>query len=351
MIKPPNTGPQAVDHAVAAIDAVVGMLDADAEEVFNLVLSRQNVVVYGPPGTGKTRLALAIRDWWAHTNGDESVWPITFHPSYAYEDFVIGFRPRREDPATFGLQFGPLLLAADQATRLVQGTGAGELAKVLLVIDEINRADVARVFGELITYIEADKRGEPFRLAQLPDHEISIPPNLYVLGTMNTADKSVSLLDVALRRRFAFYELPPKPTAFDANPAWETAVAGVAMAQLLDAINRRLRIEGVEADRAVGHAILGIRTGSGVDGLRERLHRDVHPLVEEYCYLDRTRIKAVLGDLVDDDGRFRELDDAALIAACEAIVAQPADEVEPAAGGAADDEDGGVDEQPDDDEA
>lgn len=349
-MKPPNTGPQAVDHAVAALNAVVGALDPDAQAVLDLVLSRQNVVVYGPPGTGKTRLSFAIRDRWIQTNGANSVWPITFHPSYAYEDFVIGFRPRREDPATFGLQFGPLLLAADYATRLVQAAGGEAPAKVLLVIDEINRADVARVFGELITYIEADKRGEPFRLAQLPDQEIAVPPNLYVLGTMNTADKSVSLLDVALRRRFAFYELPPKPEAFAANPDWETAVAGVEMAQLLGAINSRLRVEGVEADRAVGHAILGVKAGSGVDGLRERLHRDVHPLVEEYCYLDRGRMKAVLGELVDEEGRFRELDDAALVAACEGIVAQPAEEAPAGDGVAADADDSGADEHPEDDE-
>jgi 5-methylcytosine-specific restriction protein B len=349
-MKPPNTGPQAVDHAVAALSAVVGALDPDAQAVLDLVLSRQNVVVYGPPGTGKTRLSFAIRDRWIQTNGANSVWPITFHPSYAYEDFVIGFRPRREDPATFGLQLGPLLLAADHATRLMHAAAGGAPAKVLLVIDEINRADVARVFGELITYIESDKRGEPFRLAQLPDQEIAIPQNLFVLGTMNTADKSVSLLDVALRRRFAFYELPPKPGAFASNPSWETAVGGVAMAQLLDGINARLRIEGVEADRAVGHAILGVATGSGVAGLRERLHRDVHPLVEEYCYLDRGRIKAVLGDLVNDDGRFLDLDDAALVAACAAIVAQPAEDTGAAEEAAAGDDDGGEDE-PDDEEA
>src|SRR4051812_32243459 len=113
-MKPPNTGPQAVDGAFAALDAVVGPLDSDAQSVLDLLLARHNVVVYGPPGTGKTRLSFAIRDQWGHLNGPGSVWPITFHPSYAYEDFVIGFRPRREDPATFGLQLGPLLLAANQ---------------------------------------------------------------------------------------------------------------------------------------------------------------------------------------------------------------------------------------------
>jgi hypothetical protein len=96
------------------------------------------------------------------------------------------------------------------------------------------------------------------------------------------------------------------------------------VAKVLAALNRRLRTEGVEADRAIGHAILGIETGSGLAGLRERLHRDVHPLVEEYCYLDRTRIKAVLGDLVDDEGRFQDIDDARLIAACKAIAAESA---------------------------
>ncbi len=318
-MNPPNTGVQAVSHALTALNAVVGPLDAESQSVLDLLLSRHNVVVYGPPGTGKTRLSFAIRDLWAHMNGPDSVWPITFHPSYAYEDFVIGFRPRREDPATFGLQLGPLLLAANQAISF-QHASTPTLSKVLLVIDEINRADVARVFGELITYIEGDKRGEPFRLSQLPTQTITIPSNLYVLGTMNTADKSVSLLDVALRRRFAFFELPPNPAAFAANPLWESMISGVSMANLLNAINRRLRAEGVEADRSVGHAVLGVAIGSGISGLRDRLHRDIHPLVEEYCYLDRSRMRAVLGDLVDEEGRFRDLNDPELIDVCKELI-------------------------------
>lgn len=277
-------------------------LDAGGGRLWRLLMTRRNVVLYGPPGTGKTHAALEMAATWRAVFGADSVMSTTFHPSYSYEMFVEGFRPLADDPdGHFYLQDGVLKVACERARALPQD------AMMLLIIDEINRADVARVFGELITYIEPSKRGESFTLSQRPSTSYSIPSNLCFLGTMNTADKSVSLLDVALRRRFAFVDTPPDPSAFAAIPGWLETIGGIALSDLLVGLNQRLDSIGVPADRSLGHALIHVDDSATnpIASLLERLELDVFPLVEEYCYFDRTRVRDVLGSLVDDSGRWR----------------------------------------------
>lgn len=269
-----------------------GALDAHAVEAKRLLERHENVILYGPPGTGKSRAAQQVADDWGSRHGSDSVVHTTFHPSYSYEDFVEGFRPDPLDPTHFVITPGVLLKAAQRAS-------AGP---TLLVIDEINRADVARVFGELITYIETDKRGREFTTSQRPSVEISIPADLYVLGTMNTADKSISLLDVALRRRFKFVECPPEPAAFGAAVEWKDAVFGIDLGELLTAINGRLLDADVTRDRLVGQALLGVPTAGHDSEIFDRIRYDVYPLIEEYLFGDPERMLEVLPGLVDSHG-------------------------------------------------
>jgi hypothetical protein len=294
-----------------------------AGEIVRLLLERHNVVLYGPPGTGKTHAALSVEREWTSRYGSDTVYKVTFHPSYSYEDFVQGFRPVADRPGDFALEKGVLLRACDAARELAeQSESAQEASKVLLIIDEINRGDVARIFGELITYIEPDKRGVPCRLAQSPGKPFWMPENIYFLGTMNTADKSISLLDVALRRRFAFVEFPPDAGLFDRLDNWLSEIGGVALGQVLNALNERLLAEGIETDRAIGHSLLFV-SGSvddPIDALRQRIRLDILPLIAEYCYMDRTRVRRVVGDLVDENGRLRELGDDALVEALASII-------------------------------
>ena len=159
------------------------------------------MIFQGPPGTGKTYVAQALAECLAGSK--ERVTLVQFHPSYAYEDFVQGYRPTlQEGKAGFELREGPLL-------RVARAASAEPEAKHFLVIDEINRGNLAKVFGELYFLLEYRDKG--IRL-QYSDEEFSLPENLYIIGTMNTADRSIALVDMALRRRFYFVEFhPDKP--------------------------------------------------------------------------------------------------------------------------------------------
>jgi 5-methylcytosine-specific restriction protein B len=257
------------------------------------------VVLYGPPGTGKTRAALQVADRWRAEHGDDSVVLTTFHPSYSYEDFVEGWRPEPTAAATGGFD-----LKAGVFLEAVKAALSNADRPVLLLIDEINRGDVARIFGELITFIEHDKRGIEFTTAQDRHAKKHVPANLFVLGTMNTADKSISLLDVALRRRFAFIPCPPEPAVLVNTTEWLGAVDGIPLDALLIELNDRLAQHDIEADRQIGHALLGIPADSDDPSrdLLDRLHYDVLPLVEEYLYADREAIRDVLPGFLDVSG-------------------------------------------------
>ena len=176
----------------------------DVEHLRNvekLLDDKRQIILQGPPGTGKTYTARKLAECLAGNR--ERISLVQFHPSYAYEDFVQGFRPTLSDGRPgFELRNGPLL----HATKLAEDEPK---KKVFLIIDEINRGNLAKVFGEL--YFLLEYRDEKIRLQYSDDSEerIALPKNLYIIGTMNTADRSIALVDLALRRRFYFFEFHP----------------------------------------------------------------------------------------------------------------------------------------------
>ena len=168
------------------------------ENIETLLEDKLQVIFQGPPGTGKTYVAQKLAEHLAGSK--ERVTLVQFHPSYAYEDFVQGFRPALVNGQPgFELRDGPLLRAADRARQEPD-------AKHFLVIDEINRGNLAKVFGELYFLLEYRDREMDL---QYSDEPFSLPGNLYIIGTMNTADRSIALVDLALRRRFYFVEFHP----------------------------------------------------------------------------------------------------------------------------------------------
>lgn len=228
-------------------------------------------------------------------SGAASVGPltrVTFHPSYAYEDFIEGFRPDAGGPS--GLS---LALEDGVFKRVCRAAQADPGRPYLLLIDEINRGNVAKIMGELLTLLEVDKRGLTLTLPQSKE-AFSVPRNVFLVGTMNTADRSIKLLDAALRRRFAFLECMP-----DGELLQGAEVGDLALNDFLDGLNRRIaKLEGRE--KQVGHSYLLV-DGQPVDDVEEfaaRFREEILPLLQEYCYDDYPTLAKFIGDeLVNPD--------------------------------------------------
>ncbi len=282
-------------YRVPDLDALADELMLDARflrDIKQLLNEKGQVIFQGPPGTGKTYVARELAACLA--GSDERVRLVQFHPSYAYEDFVQGFRPTLEDgQAGFALRNGPLVEMADRARN------APVDQKHFLIIDEINRGNIAKVFGEL--YFLLEYRKKEIQL-QYSDKPFSLPPNLSIIGTMNTADRSIALVDLALRRRFSFFEFHPnKEPVKGLLRRWldENAPDMAWLADVVDFANERLNEQLQNREAAIGPSyFMKKETFNGqeipLDEERVRLiwEHDVLPYVEEQLYGQRDRLKA-----------------------------------------------------------
>jgi len=268
-----------------------------------------NLILSGPPGTGKTYRLLS---YYKPMFGEENCTFVSFHPSYSYEDFVEGLRPV-VDPDNSGA--GSII-----RYEVVKGVFKGAVDRALaqpdrnhvFFIDEINRANVASVFGELITLIEPDKRlrwsqesgrweGIRVRLAYggVEGEPFGIPNNLHLIGTMNTADRSIALMDYALRRRFVFEEMQPDSELLDTLPGPIKLEDGstIDLHKLLDAMNQRIEYL-FDRDHLIGHSyFVGVKS---LEDLAAVFQQQIIPLLQEYFYGDWEKLQLVFADLTGD---------------------------------------------------
>ena len=247
------------------------------EEIEKLVEDKRQVVFYGPPGTGKTYVAQKLADYFAGEHGSTRL--VQFHPSYAYEDFIEGFRPT--ESGGFSLRGGPLKRIAQRAMKTPD-------AKHVLVIDEINRGNLAKVFGELYFLLEYRGPEHEIRL-QYSNEPFDLPENLWIIATMNTADRSIALVDAALRRRFYFVPFfPDEPPVKGLLRRWLEAKKPdlLWVADVVDEANKRLE----NRDLAIGPSYF-MRPNLDEAWVELIWKHSIRPYVEEQLFGDSDRIK------------------------------------------------------------
>ncbi|MBE1530470.1 McrB family protein [Actinomadura algeriensis] len=305
------------------------------EKIAALLERKGQAVLYGPPGTGKTYASLRFALWWLATRMPElaldpvadygtaefrraldtlsesgHLTQVTFHPAYGYEDFIEGYRP--DGTGGDGLR---LALRDGIFMRVCEAAAIHPERPYLVLIDEINRGDIPKILGELITLLEPDKRGLHVTLPT--GRRFAVPPNVRIVGTMNTADRSIRLLDSALRRRFAFYELLP-----DADDVlYGRKVGDLDLGLLLRELNRRVVAE-LGRERQIGHSFF-LSGGRAVDEpgeLAAVIRTEVMPLLQKYAYDDYSLLARFLGErIVDVRGHtVTDLEDDALVDALTA---------------------------------
>lgn len=312
--------------------APVAVVDPLLREIAREVERKGQVVLYGPPGTGKTYNARRFATWWlsdqlklassssvlvdnaAFRSAEESLASgpsdrrvsetddeaasevgqltrVTFHPSYTYEDFVEGYKPQPTGSGSLELR-----LEDGVFKRVCRAARLKPDKPFLLLIDEINRGNIPKIFGELITLIERDKRGMTVTLPQSRE-KFDVPKNVYILGTMNTADRSIRLLDAALRRRFAFIELMPDTSLLEG-----AVVGGLDLALFLGILNERIaKVEGRE--KQIGHSFLLDAEGRPISDAEEfaaQFRHEIIPLLQEYAFEDYQELESYLGKGVVD---------------------------------------------------
>ena len=257
--------------------------------------AKQNLILQGPPGTGKTWLAKRLAHALIGRKDDQRVRPMQFHPNLSYEDFVRGWRPQGN--GRLELVDGPFLQTVEDARK------GPDSDKYVMVIEEINRGNPASIFGEMLTLLEADKRNPDEALALAYPREIGervhIPPNVYVIGTMNLADRSLAMVDLALRRRFAFFDL--EPMLNDTWRQWVHEQCGIddaflnGIAQRIDALN-----EDIATDRnlgrqfRIGHSFVTPAPGSDIGEpevwFAQVVETEIVPLLHEYWFDNPDRV-------------------------------------------------------------
>ncbi|MFN3219817.1 MAG: DUF4357 domain-containing protein [Acidimicrobiales bacterium] len=260
------------------------------EDIVALIEDKGQVIFYGPPGTGKTYLARKLAEVLVSDPTRRSL--VQFHPSSSYEDFFEGYRPESGDDGemTYRLTPGPLALLAERAA-----DAPGK--RHLMIIDEINRANLPKVFGELLFLLEY--RNEQVRTLYRPEDAFQLPRDLWFIGTMNTADRSIALVDAALRRRFHFIPFFPNDGAMkglldrwlaaEHEPAW----VGELVAHVNDELEREL---------GGPHLLIGpshfMKKGLDVDAMRRIWAYNIEPFIEDQFFGDRDKIKSFRFDEV-----------------------------------------------------
>lgn len=264
-------------YAKAGFLSEVFMRESAYDKLVRLLTRKKNVILQGSPGTGKTYAAERLAWSLMGEKDRQRVQMIQFHQSSSYEEFIYGYKPTSD--GGFELKAGVFVNFCDKAA-------LDPNKSYFFIIDEINRANISKVFGELLMLIEADKRGESLTLA-IADRQFAVPDNVYILGMMNTADRGLALIDYALRRRFAFFEMEPAIN----TPGFSSFAKARNNEKLLNLIDAAAKLnETIAADDAlgrgfrIGHSYFCLPGNATDDDVASIVDFEIAPLLEEYWF-------------------------------------------------------------------
>lgn len=257
------------------------------DKLAGVLNNKLNIILQGAPGVGKTFVAKRLAYSIMGVKDVNRVMMVQFHQSYSYEDFIMGFRPSKDG---FEIKTGAFYNFCKKAER--DGDN-----KYFFIIDEINRGNMSKIFGELFMLIENDKRGEKNTLQLLyRDEKFYVPKNVYIIGMMNTADRSLAMLDYALRRRFAFFDLKPG-FATDGFKEYKNALNNKRFNKLIDCIqslNEQIAVDESLGDGfCIGHSFFCNMTSDEAmdDKLQEIVEYELIPLLKEYWFDESSKVK------------------------------------------------------------
>ncbi|WP_346619243.1 AAA family ATPase [Blastococcus montanus] len=264
----------------AAFLEEVYLAEVDYDRLKALVLRKKNVILAGPPGVGKTYAAKRLAYSIMGAKDPSRVQMVQFHQSYSYEDFMMGYRPT--ESGGFTLTEGPFYRFCEQARK------DDADRPYFFIVDEINRGNISKIFGELLMLIEADKRGQDLRLLY-KNETFSVPANVHIIGMMNTADRSLAVLDYALRRRFGFFEMTP---GFDSTGFihWQQSADSPSLDRLVSVVinlNKAIAADpALGGGFAIGHSFLCRPADGDADDawLYSVVEDELVPLLDEYWF-------------------------------------------------------------------
>jgi 5-methylcytosine-specific restriction protein B len=286
------------------ISSGVFLTEPELKQTIDRLRSKKNLILQGPPGVGKTFIARKLAYALMEEIADQRIEMVQFHQSYSYEDFIRGYRPLPDQAGTFGLQDGIFY-------KFCQRVKEDPDRPYVFIIDEINRGNLSQIFGELLMLIEADKRGPennlPLVYHKKDEPRFYVPKNLYLIGLMNLADRSLAMVDYALRRRFAFMSLKPQFKG-DLFSKWlidrgmSTEIVGLIVDRMA-ALNQEIAEDNLLGENyQIGHSYFCPK-GNNFDGLDRNWYEavvqtEIIPLLKEYWFDNSKRAEQIARNLL-----------------------------------------------------